>query len=584
MPPTANLGARPRVSLLMPNRDNEPTLDLVLGRLALHTTYSDVELVVVDDGSTDRSREILRAWRDSGRFPGDFQLIEQEPSGVVVALNKGLHAATGDIVVQLDADATIETPDWIQKLLAFFLSDPRIGVVTPKVIMDWGMVADRGGQVHAYGVSAISREGLHDRGTMIAEPAGRRKLHQRVRRFQEHGGDIGDAPAEVDCGIGCCMMYRRDVALEVGGYDMGYQPVWFDDLDLCLMIRRAGYKAFFVPDVRVIHRLSMRERDKPAPAKQGPAKRALETLRRAGAFVPPWVRERIVFAANLDKPPPAQLERLRHHYAYWRDKWGWDPLNPDMEEIRRRYGDTELYWAHDPERRAAGEDIIRAYRAGREHRAAALDVEADLGYQRRFGFLPPPQWATLTTYDHILGAIAERRLGELGGDAVEIGVFVGGGIAQLAQLWERVAPGRRVIAMDIFEPDVDETEATTGLVMSGIYHAVLGDRDQREVYDAVTAGLGNVETVVGDSRTVEIPTDKIAFAHIDGNHEAAYVRSDFERLWPLVVPGGVIAFDDYGHDLPEVTDTVDALRGEHAADIGDFWTAGAKTAFVSKRA
>jgi hypothetical protein len=138
--------------------------------------------------------------------------------------------------------------------------------------------------------------------------------------------------------------------------------------------------------------------------------------------------------------------------------------------------------------------------------------------------------------------------------------------------------------MDIFEPDVDETAATTGLVMSGIYHAVLGDRDQREIYDAVTAGLGNVETVVGDSRTVEIPTDRIAFAHIDGNHEAAYVRSDFERLWPLVLPGGVVAFDDYGHDLPEVTDTVDALRGEHASDIGDFWTAGAKTAFLSKRA
>jgi hypothetical protein len=41
--------------------------------------------------------------------------------------------------------------------------------------------------------------------------------------------------------------------------------------------------------------------------------------------------------------------------------------------------------------------------------------------------------------------------------------------------------------------------------MSGIYRAVIGQRDQRSVYDAVTEGLANVETVVGDSRTVEIP-------------------------------------------------------------------------------
>ena len=348
------IGARPRVSLLMPNRDNEATLELVLGKLAQHTRYPDLELVVVDDGSQDASREILRRWRDSGRFPGTFKLIEQEPSGVVVALNRGLQEATGEIVVQLDADATVETPDWLLKMLAFFLSDERIGVVTPKVIMDYGLV-------HAYGVNAISPAGLHDRGSEITEPVGKRKLHQRVRRAPERPGDLGETAAEVDCGIGCCMMYRRDVALEVGGYDMGFQPVWFDDLDLCLMIRRAGYKVFFIPDVRVLHRLSMRDRGPEAPTV--PWRVALGRARaRVGKALPPRVVERVVHAADLDKPPAAQLERLRHHYAYWRDKWGWDPLNPDMGEIRRRYGDTELCWASDPARRAAGEEIIRAAR------------------------------------------------------------------------------------------------------------------------------------------------------------------------------------------------------------------------------
>jgi predicted O-methyltransferase YrrM len=120
--------------------------------------------------------------------------------------------------------------------------------------------------------------------------------------------------------------------------------------------------------------------------------------------------------------------------------------------------------------------------------------------------------------------------------------------------------------------------------MAGLYRYVLGDGDQRELFDAVTAGLDNVEVVVGDSAEVELPCERIAFAHIDGNHSARYVRSDFERVWPLVAPGGVVAFDDYGHDLPVVTDTVDALRAEHAGEIGRFWTGGLKTAFVSKTA
>ncbi len=53
-------GAQPRVSLLLPNKDNARVLDLVLDRLARHTTYPDVELVAVDDGSSDGSQELLR--------------------------------------------------------------------------------------------------------------------------------------------------------------------------------------------------------------------------------------------------------------------------------------------------------------------------------------------------------------------------------------------------------------------------------------------------------------------------------------------------------------------------------------------
>ena len=551
----------PSVSLVIPNKNNEPALDLVFERLAEHTTYPDVEVVVVDDGSTDGSREVLRRWRDSGRF-ARFVYEERPASGVVVTLNRGLELASGELVVQLDADATVETPGWLEQLVAFFLSDERIGVVSPKVVFD----SDR---VHAFGVNIVTPEGLHDRGSRILEPAGRRTTHQEVDRPDWRRAPYGDRIAEVDTGIGCCMLYRREDALAVGGYDMGFQPVWFDDLDLALSIRhKLAKKAFFFPDVLVVHRVGLRNaRTTPPPLRE-------VVQARVGAALPQRVKQAITQRTGIGGMPPEQLERLRHHYAYWRQKWGWDLINPDVAEIRRRYDGTEVVWASDPERRAAGEQIAARAEALRRSGTAA-HAQA---YLERFGFLPPPPWSTLTRWEHILETIRDHGVLERDGDLVEIGVFLGGGVQQLA----RLAPHKRVVAVDLFAPGADLTPTVDGSPMAAIYRDVLGEGDQRALYDAVVAGLDNVVTVVGDSAEVELPVERVAFAHIDGNHDPAYVRSDFEKVWARTVPGGIVAFDDYGHDLPQVTAAIDALRTERAPEIARFWTGGVKTAFLER--
>jgi len=338
----------PRVSLLMPNRDNAPLLDLVLGRLAQNTTYPDVELVVVDDGSTDGSQAILRAWRDSGRLPA-MRLIERDHSGVVEALNAGLQAATGDLVVQLDADASIETPGWLERMVAFFTSDERIGAVTGKVVLDTG-------EIHACGMSIIGSEGLHDGGTTITEPVGARTYHQRVLRPRE--SRYSPRAAEVDGGIGCCLMYGRSQALAVGGYDPGYAPVWFDDFDLTLALRRNGLKVFFLPDVRVVHHLRRRAMTEGLTVRRRISAAVRGTLK---LLLPPRARQRILRALDLDSAPREHKERLAHHYSYWRQKWGFDLLNPDMDAVRERWGDTEICWRTNPAMRRAGEQIVAAW-------------------------------------------------------------------------------------------------------------------------------------------------------------------------------------------------------------------------------
>lgn len=352
----------PAVSLLMPNRNNASILDHVLTRLAANTSYPNLELVLIDDGSTDSSREILRRWRDSGAFPGEIQLLEREHAGAVRALNAGLAAAAGRLVVQLDADASIETPGWLERMVSFFLSDERVGVVTGKIVFDWG-------EVHTCGVDVLGPDGFHDRGAVITEPVGRRTYHQRILRFREDECPQCEVIAEVDGGIGACMLFDRQTALELGGYDVAYSPVWLDDLDLTIAIRASGHKAFYLPEIRVIHHVGLRIAAEPA------LRRTVTRVRkRLGATLPPMTRRRISQRLGIDRPPPEQWRRLQHHYAYWREKWGFDLLNPDMDQLRARWGATELCWRLNPEMREAGQAIIAADQAAARQSATAGDV------------------------------------------------------------------------------------------------------------------------------------------------------------------------------------------------------------------
>src|SRR5207248_5388692 len=103
---------RPRVSLLLPNYNNGPILQTCLDRLVEHTTYPDIELIVADDGSTDNGVEILKRFGESQPFPR-FTLLEREHGdGFVTRLNEMLEYATGDVIVKIDGDATVETPSW----------------------------------------------------------------------------------------------------------------------------------------------------------------------------------------------------------------------------------------------------------------------------------------------------------------------------------------------------------------------------------------------------------------------------------------------------------------------------------------
>lgn len=114
----------PQVSVVMPVRDGAAFVEAAV-RSILVQTLGDIELVVIDDGSTDRTPEILSslAARDAR-----LRLVRTAPRGIVAALNAGLAAARSEIVARMDAD-DIALPERLDRQVAALAAAPHAAVI-----------------------------------------------------------------------------------------------------------------------------------------------------------------------------------------------------------------------------------------------------------------------------------------------------------------------------------------------------------------------------------------------------------------------------------------------------------------------
>jgi len=112
----------PAVSVLMSVHDGAP---LVLAAVAsvLAQTAGDLELIVVDDGSTDATPDLLAAVRDPR-----LRVLRQERTGLTRALNAGLGHAAAPLVARLDAD-DVALPERLERQCAFLAREPAVGLL-----------------------------------------------------------------------------------------------------------------------------------------------------------------------------------------------------------------------------------------------------------------------------------------------------------------------------------------------------------------------------------------------------------------------------------------------------------------------
>ncbi|MFC5577295.1 glycosyltransferase [Lysobacter niabensis] len=212
----------PAASIIIPVFNEFPHTLKCLRALAAHPPQAPIEIIVVDDGSSDETQAALPL------VTGVRYHRRRENGGFIAACNDGLALARGEYVVFLNND-TVPQPGWLDALLGTFREHPGTGIAGAQLLYPDGRLQEAGGVVWNDG-SADKLGHLHASG----EPA-----FNYARR--------------VDYVSGAALAMLRTLCLELGGFDHRYSPAFYEDTDLAMRVRAAGLHVLVQPASRVVH-------------------------------------------------------------------------------------------------------------------------------------------------------------------------------------------------------------------------------------------------------------------------------------------------------------------------------------------
>lgn len=212
----------PRVSIIIPVFNNWVYTYNCLKSIHENSPDGLYEVVIVDDASTDHTQEMLQ------KVDGITVVKNEDNLGFINSCNKGAKAARGEFILFLNND-TIVLKNWLESLIRTMEEDSRVGIVGSKQIspdrklLEAGIIVFKDGSAHQYGITF--------------DPA--RPEFNYLR--------------EVDVVSGACLMIRRPIWEELGGFDRGYTVAYYEDMDICFAVRELGYKVMYQPRSEIIH-------------------------------------------------------------------------------------------------------------------------------------------------------------------------------------------------------------------------------------------------------------------------------------------------------------------------------------------
>lgn len=224
-------GKQPLVSIIIPLFNKLDLTRQCIQAILSNTRYTNYEIILVDNGSTDGTREYVQETAKQNkkiRF-----ILNQRNAGFAIANNQGADEANGEYLLFLNNDTEVQA-GWLRTLVEVAEDNPAVGAVGNKLLYPDGTLQHAG--------VVLVEDRLHG-DPLLA-----------THNFYKEAGDKPEANRLMTYQAlsAACLLTRRELFGKLGGFDPGY---WngYEDVDLCFRLAREGYKLVYQPHSVVIH-------------------------------------------------------------------------------------------------------------------------------------------------------------------------------------------------------------------------------------------------------------------------------------------------------------------------------------------
>jgi GT2 family glycosyltransferase len=249
---TYPIGLSPKISIIIPNKDQAESLELCVKSVINRSTWKNLDILVVENGSVESRTFKLY---DELEKSGNIRIIEWEnPFNFSAINNFAVNYVKGEIILFLNNDTEVISQGWLERMLEHILRG-EVGAVGAKLyygndsIQHAGVVIGLGGVAnHPYRCFSKKSFGYMNR---------LKAIHN------------------LSAVTGACLMTKRDIFEQVGGFDERFAFA-FNDIDLCLKMREEGYLVVWTPYAELYHHESKTRGCDDTPEKKERIRREIE--------------------------------------------------------------------------------------------------------------------------------------------------------------------------------------------------------------------------------------------------------------------------------------------------------------------